>query len=140
MSNIYMPGMVSHKYDASLDFHVTMYDNLPYQRDSERCGAGQLGMYSGHILKYYYWINQKEPYQINNRDAEIEHFLAAARAKHSTRIRPSDIDVIDDTDGITQEQIQTLLEDNEQYDNNEENLDVFPDRPTVDAFADVEDW
>ena len=24
-------------------------------------------------------------------------------------------------------------------DNNEENLDVFPDRPTVDAFADVED-
>lgn len=140
MSNIYMPGMVSHKYDASLDFHVTMYDNLPYKRDCERCGAGQISLYSGHILKYYYCINQTEAYEINNHDTEIEHFLAAARAKHSTRIRPSDIDVINDTDGITQEQIQTLLEDNEQYDNNEENLDVFPDRPTVDAFADVEDW
>ena len=53
MSKPYVSNLISHKYDTALDFHVTMYDNLPYQRDSDYCNIEKVAMTSGKVIKFY---------------------------------------------------------------------------------------
>lgn len=139
MSSIYLPRLVTQKYDATMDYHITMYDNLPYQRDSDFCGIQQVAMYSGHIIKYYLCLNQAEAFSINNRDDEIENILARVKKKEAERISKADAEIVNDShsSGITQEQIQTLLNDPDESpsDNDDEYL-----QNTVNAFEGVEDW
>lgn len=141
MGNIYLPKLVSQKYDEAMDYHITMYDNLPYKRDSDFCGIQQVSLYSGHIIKYYLCLNHEEAYEVGNHDDEIEEILAIVQkdeakraaipakkpAKKSRREEP----------GITQEQIKTLLKDNNTPDASDDNL--APEN-AVNAFAGVEDW
>lgn len=147
MSNIYLPKLVSRKYDEALDFHITMYDNLPYERDSDFCGVQQIAMYSGHIIKYYLCLNEEEAFEVNNHDDEIEEILAAARQKEYERTKTPAARhsrrKVQEESGITQEQIRTLLKDQDtdvevppsDYDD-----DNLANENAVDAFAGVEDW
>ena len=60
MGEPFVSNIISHKYDTALDFHITMYDNLPYQRDSDYCNAEKLGLISGQVIKFYLYIRQPE--------------------------------------------------------------------------------
>lgn len=145
MSNIYLPKLVSQKYDEAMDYHITMYDNLPYARDADFCGEQQIAMYSGHIIKYYLCINEDTAFEVNNHDDEIEEILAAVqqnefviKQKNPSRISKSKTDT---EPGITQEQIRTLLKDQDSntesgYDSN----DNLANENAVNAFEGVEDW
>ena len=139
----YTPGMISMKYDHTLDYPISMYDKLPYKRNYDYCNIRHVALYSGHIIKYYLCLNQSEKYPINNRDEQIEEILAAIRLQELDRMNSETMTGIDEpgTDGITQEQIQTLLDDPEP--------NTFPDddgdgidapEGSVDAFEGVEDW
>lgn len=85
MGNIYLPKLVSQKYDEAMDYHITMYDNLPYKRDSDFCGIQQVSLYSGHIIKYYLCLNHEDAYEVGNHDDEIEDILAAVQGKEAKR-------------------------------------------------------
>ena len=142
MGNIYNYncGPISNKYDSTLDYHVTMYDNLPYKRNAELCGAQQLGMYSGHIVKYYLCINNEEKFKVNNQDDKIQEILAKIKSENISKISENDTEVIDNdnTDGITQEQIQTLLDDPEASEDNSSDNDAPSN--AINAFEGVKDW
>lgn len=137
-------NMISQKYDPSLDFHVTMYDNLPYRRDAEYCNIEKVALYSGKIIKYYLCINQGERRLIDNKDSEIEQILADIKLEEQKRMVQKEPDVVkisEDSD-VTPEQIQSLLDDQDiSFDEppSEENaIDASED--SINAFSDVEDW
>lgn len=142
MSNIYLPKLVTQKYDEAMDYHITMYDNLPYKRDPDFCGEKQIGMYSGHIIKYYLCLNEPEAFEVDNRDDEIEDILSAVQEQESRQqqnaARPGRIarKTKKESSRITQEQIQTLLQDDEQPDID----DNLAPEGSVNAFEGVEDW
>lgn len=144
MANIYASNIVSHKYDTALDFHVTMYDNLPYQRDSDYCNEQKRALVSGRVIKFYLYMCQPEKFLIDNKDDEIEEILAriqAARPKHSPAHKVPKLPSESDS-GVTQEQIQTLLEDTPNNSPKAQPEDNTLDAPlnSVNAFANVEDW
>lgn len=138
----YTPGMISMKYDHTLDYPISMYDKLPYKRNYDYCNIRHVALYSGHIIKYYLCLNQSEKYPIDNRDEQIEEILSAIRMHELERIHTDDITGIDepDTNGITQEQIQTLLDDTETSRFNDDGDSVDAPDNAVDAFEGVEDW
>lgn len=158
MNNLHMSEILSSKYDVHLDYQITMYDQLPYKRNADLCGEKNIAMYSGHIIKYYMCDNNKDQFKINNHDDEIKNILAEIEAH--TVVTPTVEDAAsvstNDPDGISQEQIQTLLNDNGDADIDSSQTDDFsmnefsnddiddnepnPSIPTVDAFAGIEDW
>lgn len=133
-------NIICAKFDSSLDHPITMYDNLPYQRDSDYCNAEKLTLHSDKIIKYFLCINETEECPINNRDDEIEAILAAIQKQENTRVQviEQESKVPETQDGITPEQIQSLLTDPE--------ADSVPvgeaidDNEFADPFAGVEDW
>ena len=140
MGNIYLPKLVSQKYDETMDYHITMYDNLPYRRDSDFCGIQQVALYSGHIIKYYLCLNHEDAYEVGNRDDEIEEILAMAQMNEAKRAaapvrKPASRK--HEEAGITQEQIKTLLQDKDIPVDSDDNL--APEN-SVNAFEGVEDW
>lgn len=148
MSEPYVSNVMSNKYDTALDFHVTMYDNLPYQRDSDYCNIEKIALNSGKVIKYFLYKNQPEAAVINNRDDEMEQYLLELRMKQQrqqelnqeaspTPELPSD--------DVTDEQIHSLLHDQSTNHSSslEEGRDDSEDEPlsdTTNPFADVEDW
>lgn len=148
MSEPFVSGILSNKYDTALDFHVTMYDNLPYQRDSDYCNIEKVTLVSGHVIKYYLCYNQPETFAIDNKDDIIEEILAEAQIaeqKYTASRRMQNPDASANTE-ISQEQIQTLLDDREASPEHfsdagfEEEDELAAPENTVNAFADVEDW
>ena len=139
MSEPFVSNIISNKYDTALDFHVTMYDKLPYQRDSDYCNIEKLAVVSGRVIKYYLYINQPEAFAIDNKDGEIEEILAQAaiaeKASAATRKRITSSAAEEE---VTQDQIQTLLDDQDSF--FEDNNDIDAAADAVNAFADVEDW
>ena len=147
MGNIYDSKPISNKYDGTLDYRITMYDNLPYKRDSEFCGAQQIALYSGHGIKYYLCINNEDTFKINNHDDNIQEILSNESKKQLKKISEKESEVIDNDNpnGITQEQIKTLLDDPDVSANSSADLqsDNTPDdslNNTVNAFEGDEDW
>lgn len=139
MSNSMYDNIISAKYDGSLDHPISMYDLLPYQRDSDYCNAEKLTLQSGSIIKYYLCLNQMEACPINNHDDEIESILAEIQTQELQRIQAEPAEPVNPKpqDGITPEQIQTLLEDPDA----ETETDPEPDLSNaVNPFEDVEDW
>ena len=111
----------------------------PYQRDSDYCNVEKLAVVSGHVIKYYLYINQPEFFAIDNKDDKIEEILAqaaivenGAASTHKRMISSSS------DEDITQEQIQTLLDDQDSFAEDDNGIDASSD--AVNAFADVEDW
>lgn len=149
MSQPFVSNVISQKYDTALDFHVTMYDNLPYKRDSDYCNAEKLCLNSGRVIKYYLCLNQPEAYTIDNKDNEIEEILAKEQASHVEVPAPQKVAEISSPDEstITAEQIQTLLDDSSESsdtvttatDSDDDN-DIDAPAGAVNSFADVEDW
>lgn len=147
MGSIYDSKPISNKYDGTLDYRITMYDNLPYKRNSEFCGAQQIALYSGHVIKYYLCINNEDTFKINNHDDNIQEILSNESKKQLNKISEKESEVIDNDNpnGITQEQIKTLLDDPDVSANSSADLqsDNTPDdslNNTVNAFEGVEDW
>ncbi len=150
-NNIHVQSILTNKYDAALDYPITMYDNLPYQRDSEFCGSNQIRLNSNQLIKYYLCLNEQEAYKVNNRDDEIQGILDKQRISAQAEVITQNNTFEDDeTSGISQEQIQTLLDD---IDDDSISSDNFDDSgidlsPTedeipanaVNAFDGVEDW
>lgn len=137
MSHSMYDNIISAKYDGSLDHPITMYDKLPYQRDSDYCNAEKLTLESGMIIKYYLCLNQMEACPINNHDDEIESILSAIQLQEQQRkieIAAQEPATTETQDGITPEQIQTLLKD---PDEDEEEPDLSD---AVNPFENVEDW
>lgn len=138
MSHSMYDNIISAKFDSSLDHPVSMYDNLPYQRDSDYCNAEKLTLKSGMIIKYYLCLNQMEACPINNHDDEIESILATIQVQEQQRIQiaAQEPETTETQDGITPEQIQSLLKDPDVEEEEEE-----PDLSNaVNPFEDVEDW
>lgn len=144
MSEPFVSNVISQKYDTALDFHVTMYDNLPYERDSDYCNIEKLALVSGHVIKFYLYYNQTDVFTIDNKDDRIEEILAKAKAaptsKRSSRMA-SAVSSSEKVD-VTPEQIQTLLDDRDDMPFEDDFEEDSTDAPTnaVNAFADVEDW
>lgn len=105
---------ISQKYDASLDYGIDMYDNLPYERNADVCNSSTIALYSGHIIKYYLCINQEESFPVNNHDDEIHDILRRIQAQETQRLseeaaRQEVLDV--PTSDLTDEQLQALTAD-----------------------------
>lgn len=149
MSEPFVSNIISAKYDTALDFHVTMYDKLPYQRDSDYCNVEKLALISGRVIKYYlYYYNQPETFSIDNKDDIIDNILAnaAIEEKKYHLQKASAAAGIAEKEEVTSEQIQTLLDDQEnasfddaEYDYDDDDELAAPSG-AVNAFEDVEDW
>ncbi len=141
MNHSIYDNIVSAKYDSTLDHPITMYDLLPYKRNPDYCNAETVAMQSGRVIKYYLCMNQTEACPINNHDNEIESILAAIQSKEQQRI--SDIapepELPKPQDGITPEQIQTLLEDPdaEAKEDQKDNADTTESHTPFDG---IEEW
>ncbi len=130
---------ISKKYDGTLDYGIEMYDNLPYQRNSDVCNGSTVALYSGHIIKYYLCNNEEEAYPINNRDDEIQSILRHAREEAEKRqTEDTEPEVIGDPSEITDEQIQALTTD-QSSDNDGTEADPAG-TPEVVNLDDIEDW
>jgi hypothetical protein len=44
-------------YDSTLEDNLSMYDRLPYCRDSDLCNKEALALISGNVIKYYHYNN-----------------------------------------------------------------------------------
>ena len=134
-NKLFMQRVVSSKYDAAIDYHISMYDTLPYQRNRDEINAQALAMYSTHLVKYYLCVNQEECFEINNHDDIIEQYLAQLEKEQYSVSTDDDMDTVisDNSNGITEEQIQTLLDDS---DSPEEQVNNIP----INAFEGVDDW
>ena len=75
------------KYETGLDYPITMYDHLPYQRDSDYCNAEKIGLSTGKIIKYYLCNNETEPLTINNHDDEIDELLLHIQLQSRSTLR-----------------------------------------------------
>ncbi len=130
---------ISKKYDGTLDYGIEMYDNLPYQRNSDVCNGSTVALYSGHIIKYYLCNNEEEAYPINNRDDEIQAILRHAREEAEKRqTENAEPEVIGDPSEITDEQIQALTTDQSSDDDGAETEPAGT--PEVVNLDDIEDW
>ena len=58
-------------YDSSLEYNVSIYDHLPYVRDDNICGADQIGINSGNVVKFY-CLEKEEPCVISNQEELIK--------------------------------------------------------------------
>ena len=130
---------ISKKYDGTLDYGIEMYDNLPYQRNSDVCNGSTVALYSGHIIKYYLCNNEEDAYPINNRDDEIQAILLHAREEAEKRqTEDAEPEVIGDPSEITDEQIQALTTDQSSDDDGAETEPAGT--PEVVNLDDIEDW
>lgn len=148
MSEPFVSNIISAKYDTALDFHVTMYDKLPYQRDSDYCNVEKLALISGRVIKYYLYYTQPETFSIDNKDDIIDQILAevAIEEKKYHIQKAESAAGITDKEGVSSDQIQTLLDDQENasFDDIEDDYDdddeLAAPSGSVNAFEDVEDW
>lgn len=148
MSEPFVSNILSHKYDTALDFHVTMYDKLPYQRDSDYCNVEKIAMNSGKVIKYFLYMNQPEAVLIDNKDEEFEQFLLELKMKQQRQRELNDSVSEKEalpSDEVTDEQIQTLLDDSGEgfsapFDEGQDSDDNSAAEDSVNPFADVEDW
>jgi predicted DNA binding protein len=133
---------ISQKYDGTLDYGIVMYDNLPYQRNSDVCNSSTVAMYSGHIIKYYLCLNQEEEYLINNHDDEIQDILHEIEREEAARHSlPEDQAVSTPTSDLTDEQLHALTTDNEQGETTTETEgDATPPPEQVVNLDDIDDW
>ena len=147
MGEPFVTNVLSNKYDTALDFHVTMYDKLPYERDSDYCNIEKVAISSGKVIKYFLYMNQPEVVIIDNKDEEFEQYLLELKLKYQKQKALSDSPSSESefpSGEVTDEQIQTLLDDQDGHDsasfgeeNSEEDASL---ENTTNPFADVEDW
>ncbi len=147
MGEPFVTNVLSNKYDTALDFHVTMYDKLPYERDSDYCNVEKVAISSGRVIKYFLYMNQPGVVMIDNKDEEFEQYLLELQLKYQKQKALNDSASSESdlpSDEVTDEQIQTLLDDQEGNDSTsfgeEDTEEDISLENTTNPFADVEDW
>ena len=94
-------------FDLSMGDDMSMYDNLPYKRDSDKCNAGAIALYSGNILKYYH-CSLGEVLELNDMDnlavLKIQAYLKQEQKRLSSTY-------MDNVDVIPNENYQDEYED-----------------------------
>lgn len=130
------------KYEATLEYPISMYDKLPYERDSDYCNGEHVGLTCGKIIKYFLCLNQMEEFQVDNHDEEIQQILAEIQRREQERLQAAKNkpEITGSPDEITEEQIQTLLEDQEPEEESAEEKLPENTGTTENPFSDVEDW
>lgn len=148
MGEPFVTNILSNKYDTALDYHVTMYDKLPYERDTDYCNIEKVALNSGKVIKYFLYMNQPEVFLIDNKDDEIEQYLLEMKMRQQKQreLRKSSSSAPElPSDEVTDEQIQTLLDDKgegfaESDGQTEGDMDDEVLEDTTNPFADIEDW
>ncbi len=69
-------SVVKRPYDKTLEYNISMYDKLPYKRDSERCNASTLALVSGNLVKYYYCKPNMEPKEVDTQDENLKKIIS----------------------------------------------------------------
>lgn len=101
-------------FDSSSTDHLSMYDNLPYKRNSDVCNGEAVTKETGNVLKFYR-CRLENPYEISNRDDSTYKMLSKLR-KEQTPSAPSENtepEAAPVSNGITEEQMDELFRDNE---------------------------
>lgn len=101
-------------FDSSSSDHLSMYDNLPYERNPDVCNTAAVTKESGNILKFYR-CNVDKIYKVNNRDDYTSKMLAKLKREQGTPIKAENttVEVLPPSGGITEEQMDELFRDNE---------------------------
>lgn len=55
---------------------MSMYDKLPYQRNSDMCNASTLALNSGNLVKYYRCNIPQEAKKIDNQDEKFSTIVS----------------------------------------------------------------
>lgn len=104
--------------DFSMIEDTSMYDQLPYQRDSDRCNAGAVALYSGNIVKYYRcsFGNAIELTDMDTLAAvKIKEYTEREKERFSSVGEETEIiDFAEETaaaEGLSEEQLDELLAD-----------------------------
>lgn len=61
-------------YNTTSTDHLEFYDHIPYKRNPDRCGAEQIALESGNLIKFYQCA-KKEPLAIATHDEEFQKKL-----------------------------------------------------------------
>lgn len=91
-------------YDNSYGYSCSLYDNLPYVRDYDRCNETMVRMYSGNVIKINTY-NLTDEVTLNNRDIEFGRKLHQMHVEASVVAEGEVIensDAIEDDDGFVQ--------------------------------------
>ena len=104
--------------DLSMGDDMSRYDNLPYKRDSDKCNAGAIALYSGNILKYYH-CSLGEVLELNDMDnlaiLKIQSYLKQEQKRLSSTYM-DDVDVIPnetyEDDDFSMEQVKQIVGNN----------------------------
>lgn len=95
-------------FDNTLMDDLSMYDKMPYSSNYDLCNSNTVCKESGNLLKFYR-VNEKEPYIIKQDEKRFQP------RKVNTDALPDieePIDSLDDSESLTAEQLESLLEDN----------------------------
>lgn len=101
-------------FDSSSSDHLSMYDNLPYKRNSDVCNKSAVTKESGNILKFYR-CNVDKAYEVSNRDEYTYKMLSRLKREQNPSVREESTvaEVLPPSGGITEEQMDELFRDNE---------------------------
>lgn len=58
-------------YNTAPTDHLEFYDHIPYKRNADRCGAEQVALQSGNLIKFYQCTKQ-EPCIISTHDDDFQ--------------------------------------------------------------------
>lgn len=95
-------------FDNTLMDDLSMYDKMPYSSNYDLCNSNTVCKESGNLLKSYR-VNEKEPYIIKQDEKRFQP------KKVNTDALPDieePIHSLDDSESLTAEQLESLLEDN----------------------------
>lgn len=76
-----MKETMAKSYDASLEYRIGMYDQLPYVRNVNLCGPEHIRQFSGNVVKYYTYSKLDNAKDIPNHDELMEQKIALLKEK-----------------------------------------------------------
>ncbi|MBS5932382.1 MAG: hypothetical protein KIC94_05855 [Clostridiales bacterium] len=94
-------------FDNTLMDDLCMYDKMPYSSNYDLCNSNTVCLESGNLLKSYR-VNEKEPYIVKQDEKRFFINITSVNPKPE----PSESDnLIVDSEGLTPDQLESLLED-----------------------------
>ncbi|HEX3078396.1 MAG TPA: hypothetical protein VHQ24_16185 [Lachnospiraceae bacterium] len=96
-------------FDTTLIDDLSMYDKMPYKSSYDFCNKSTIGLRSGNLLKYYR-VKENEPYIFKPKEFNIYQNISTG---HLNEELPRHEEFTPDQDGLTPEQLESLLEDND---------------------------
>ena len=106
-------------FDLSMIEDTSMYDHLPYKRDSERCNIGSVALCSGNLVKHYR-CDFGDTFELTNIDdlaiEKIQEYIKREQERlASSNEAPEVVDSYEEeysgSNELSEEQIAGLLGD-----------------------------